>query len=196
MNPSKMNEKKESLKKWSLDKVKFLMNHIEDFVDENGSHQVSRTAREFQASSDVQKLSELILSEPETREAPLKVLERLMPYYEFGFLAQKSISIENENWWITDFFWKGNLFRLTVEDQLEARKFIPMITPLEVRKGKAPSFLKGLNLDFIECPEDSEVFVLRPTSSAAYFLATNLPQPWVESHLEETRKMVNKAFNF
>ena len=135
-----------SLKKWSLDKVKFLMSHIEDFVDENGSHQVSRTAKEFQASSDIENLGKLLISEAENREAPLKVLDRLIPFYEFGFLAQKSISIENTNWWITDFFWKGNLFRLTLEDQVEVQKFVPAITPLEVRKGKAPLFLKGLDL--------------------------------------------------
>jgi hypothetical protein len=185
-----------SLKKWSLDKVKFLMSHIEDFVDEEGSHLVSRTAKDFQASSDIQALSELSLSEPETREAPFKVLERLVPYYEFGFLAQKSISVENSTWWITNFFWKGNIFRLALEDQLEAQKFVPPLTPLEMRKGRAPLFLKGLNLDFIECPEESEIFALRPTSHTTYFLATNLPAPWLETHLEETRKLINKAFNF
>jgi hypothetical protein len=185
-----------SLKKWSLDKVKFLMSHIEDFVDEDGSQAVRRVAQDFQASSDIANLSQLALSEPETREAPFRVLERLIPYYEFGFLSQKSISVENPTWWITHFFWRGNLFHLTLEDQLEVQKYIPSITPLEVRKGKAPLFLKGLNLDFIECPKESEIFVLRPTSHTAYFLATNLPAPWLETHLEETRKLVNKAFNF
>lgn len=172
------------------------MSHIEDFVDENGSHQVSRTAKEFQPSSDIEKLGQLLVSEPENREAPLKVLERLIPYYEFGFLAQKSISAENSNWWITDFFWRGNLFRLKLEDQVEVQSLIPSITPLEVRKGQAPLFLKSLDLDFIECPEESEIFALRPTSHTAYFLATDLPKPWIETHLEETRRLVNKAFNF
>lgn len=185
-----------SLKKWSLDKVKFLMNHIEDFVDENGSHQVSRTAKEFQVSTEIENLGELLVSEEETREAPLKVLERLVPYYEFGFLAQRSMSYENDSWWITDFFWKGNLFRLTLEDQVEAKDFVPAMNPLGIQKGKAPLFLKGLNLDFIECPKEAEVFVLRPTANTAYFLATNLPKPWIEDHLEETKKLVNKAFNF
>jgi len=184
------------LKKWSLDKIKFLMDHIEDFVDENGSHQISRTAQSFEVRSDIHAVSDLSLSEPDNLEAPLKVLERLVPYYEFGFLAQKSYSEDEEKWWITNFFWKGNLFHLKVEDQLEAQSFVPLITPLEIRKGKAPLFLKGLDLDFIECPKDSDVYVLRPTSSTTYFLATNLPEPWVESHLEGTRKLVNKAFNF
>ncbi len=185
-----------SLKKWSLEKVKFLMSHIEDFVDENGSHQVSRTAKEFQARTDLDQLAKTIVSEPENREAPLKVLERLIPFYEFGFLAQKSVSSEDPDWWVTDLFWKGSLFRLSLEDQLEVQKFVPTISPLEVKRGKATLFLKGLDLDFIECPDDAEVFVLRPTSNTAYFLATNLPKPWIQSHLEETRKVVNKAFNF
>lgn len=185
-----------SLKKWSLDKIKFLMSHIEDFVDENGSHQVSRTAREFQASSEISQVGTLMMSEPENREAPLKVLERLLPYYEFGFLAQKSINIENPRWWITDFFWKGNLFRLTLEDQIEVRKFIPSMTPLQVKKGKASLFLHGLNLDFIECQDETEVFVIRPTSQTAFLLASDLPAPWKEEHLEETKRLVNKAFNF
>lgn len=191
-----MSLKKNPLSKWSLEKVKFLMSHIEDFVDENGSHQVSRTAQEFQASTDIAQIGPLLVSEPENLEAPLKVLERLIPYYEFGFLGQKSVSEENNNWWITDFFWKGNLFRLRLEDQLEVQDFVPAITPLEVKKGKAPLFLKGLDLDFIDCPKDSEVFVLRPTANTAYFLATNLPAPWIETHLEETRHVINKAFNF
>ena len=185
-----------SLKKWSLEKIKFLMDHVEDFVDDNGSHQVRRTAKEFEASSQIEAQSELTVSEPDSHQTPNRVLERLVPYYEFGFLAQKSYSEDEEKWWITEFLWKGNLFKLRVEDQIEVQDFIPSISPMEIRRGKAPLFLKGLNLEFIECPKESDVFVLRPSFSAAYFLASNLPEPWIESHLENTRKLINKSFNF
>lgn len=185
-----------SIKKWSLEKIKFLMSHIEDFIDEDGSHQVSRTAKEFEPQSDISSLSSLSMSEQDTLQTPNRVLERLVPFYEFGFLAQKSTSSESSNWWITDFFWRGNMFRLRLEDQIEVQKFIPPISPLEVKRGQTSLFLKGLKLDFMECQDDSEIFALRPTSHATYFLSSDLPKPWSISHLEETRKLVTKAFNY
>lgn len=184
-----------SLKKWSLEKIKFLMSHIEDFIDDDGSHQVSRTAKSFETESDISRLSSLMVSEGDSLQTPLVVLERLTPFYEFGFLAQKSTSSESSNWWITDFFWRGNIFRLRLEDQIEVQSFVPPISPLEVNRGKTSLFLKAINLSFIDCQKDSEIFALRPTSQTAYFLSSDLPSPWSVSHLEETRKMVTKAFN-
>lgn len=181
--------------RWSLDRVQFLLSHIENFIDDE-SEELRQKAKQFVAQTGLDQIERLIETDPNDPELPRHLLERLATFFDAGVLIQRGLSPENGNWWITDIFSRGNIFHLELNDQIRANNLIPDLTPLQVNKAQAKTVLKSMALDFLATSDETMAYMLKPTPGVALVLLSNLPAPWAVSHIEQAHKLVNKAFNF
>lgn len=185
----------EKMGRWSLDRVQFLLSHIENFIDDE-SEELRQKAKQFVAQTGLDKIERLIETDPNDPELPRHLLERLATFFDAGVLIQRGLSPENGNWWVTDIFSRGNIFHLELNDQIRANSLIPDLTPLQVNKAQAKTILKTINMDFLAADLETMAYMLKPTPGVALVLLSNLPAPWAASHMEHAHKLVNKAFNY
>lgn len=182
-----------SLGKWSLDRIQFLLQHIEDFIEDE-SQSIRERAKNFEPQTDLTPLESLVQLAPEQTDRPVEAFENLAPFYEMGLLVQKAPSFESTNWWVTDVFWRGSVFRLKMEDQVAAQAVIPAISPLQVQKTSAHKVLGELKMDFFWPFPDASAFLFKPSQSTAYILITSLAEPWSRGHVEKTHQLINRSF--
>lgn len=185
------------ISRWSLDRVQFLLSHIEGFIEDDEDRDLRERAKAFNASDfkGIESLVEIpVDASPTDPRVPQQVLEALSPFFEAGVLLQKSPSAEASHWWGTDLFWRGNTFHLEINDQVRADHLVPEMTPLQVNKAPAHKTLSALKLQFLAQRPDGDAFILRPTPSVAFVLITNLGKPWNEDHLLRAQQLINKCF--
>lgn len=184
---------KETIGRWSLERLKFMLAHIEGFIDDE-NREIKTRAKEFVAAGDLDKIQKLLESDPSDVQLPHRVLERLSAFFDAGLLLQRGPSQEKASWWVTDLFWRGNIFHLELGDQVQANKLVPEVPPLQVSRMPAVKMLESLNLKFLSTAPDADAFLLKPTPSLAYVLISNLGAPWSADHIAHTQRLVNKAF--
>jgi hypothetical protein len=189
---------KDKIQHWSLERLRFLLSHIEGFIEDTETEkQIRAQLAQFEPQSGLEHIENLVASEsPNAPELPLLVLERLVPFFLSGVLIARSPAAEEGNWWATSFFWRGQLFRLQMSDQVLASHVVPEVSPLTIRKAQAQKTLSALNLQFL-CPdEDGDAYLLKPTPILAYVLITRLAPPWRDDHLFHTQRLITKCFNY
>jgi hypothetical protein len=186
---------KDLIRKWSLEKVQFIFEHVEDFI-ENDTKEIREAAKSFEARRDLDGVQSLVEGDPSHPRMAQMVFERLSLYFDVGLLIQKGPGGENANWWVTDCLWKGNVFHLEMKDQIAAAAVIPEMTPLQVHRADAKKVFKALGLEFFLKDIDGEAYLVRPTPHTAYLLVSQLPKPWSASHLETAHRLINKSFIF
>lgn len=179
--------------RWSLERVQFMLSHIEDFIDDE-SQELRERAKNFVAQTDLDKVEDLVTCDPTDLRLPVTLLERLTPFFDAGLLLQRGLSAENGNWWVTDLFWRGNTFHLDLKDQVRASSLVPEITPLQAHRAPAKKVLSHLKLDFI-CPAgDADAFLVKPTPVISYVLINNIAAPWTSEHVTQAHRLINKCF--
>src|SRR4051812_2079847 len=128
--------KETSLGQWSLDRLQFMLAHIEGFIDDE-ERDIKERAREFVPADGIDKIQKLLESDPSDVQLPQRVLERLSAFFESGLMLQRGPSQENGGWWVTDIFWRGNVFHLDIKDQVQANRLVPEVPPLQVQRTSA-----------------------------------------------------------
>lgn len=178
---------------WSLERVRFLLSHIENFVEDD-SADLREKARQFSAQTGLDKVQRLVEAEPSEPGLPGLVLDRLAPFFEAGLLLQRGMNSESSNWWVTDIFWRGITFHLEMKDQVRATGLVPEITPLQVHRAPTEKILSQLKMNFLLPKHESDGYLLRPTPTVAYVLFSTLAAPWANEHLGQAHTLVNKCF--
>jgi hypothetical protein len=184
---------KETLRRWSLERVQFLLAHVEDFIDDD-EKDLKERARNFVSESGLDKIEKLVEADPSDPHLPGRVLEKLSHFFEAGLLLQRGPAQENANWWATDLFWRGNLFHLELQDQVQANRLVPEMPPLQVSKAPAEKTLKLLNLQFLAPAGEADAYLIKPTPTLAFVLISNLAAPWSVDHVANAHRLVNKCF--
>lgn len=184
---------KEKITRWSLERVQFLLSHIESFVDDDTT-EVRERARSFVAQSGLDKIESLVSANPGDPALPLLVLQNLSPFFESGLLLQRGLDVDTSNWYVTDLFWRGNTFHLELKDQVCAKGLVPEITPLQVHRATAGRVLSTIKMDFLMPTPEAQAYLFRPTPSTAYVCFSALADHWAADHVAGAHKLVNKAF--
>jgi hypothetical protein len=184
---------KRTLSRWSLERVQFLLSHIEDFIDDE-NEAIKKRARDFATISDLSNVENLVDCDPNDPKVPLRVLEKLALFFDSGFLLQRGPAVDQANWWVTDLFWRGILFHLELNDQVQANTLVPEIPPLKVQRARAEQILERVQLQFLAPQEGSLAYLLKPTPTLAYVLISNMAAPWSVDHLTHTQRLLNKCF--
>ena len=179
--------------RWSLERMQFLLSHVESFVEDEAA-ELRERVRNFTPQTGLEQVNSLVQCEPNDPHLPLLVLDRLTPFFEAGLLLQKGMNSESSNWYVTDLFWRGATFHLEIKDQVNASGLVPELTPLQVHKAPAKKVLDSLGLSFLATKSDSEGYLLRPTPTVALVLLSHLAAPWAEDHLAHAHNLVNKCF--
>lgn len=180
--------------RWSLERVQFVLGHLDDFIDDE-EKELRERARSFVVQTGLEKIESLSTLEPQHPDLPVRVLERLSAFYDAGLLLQRGLADE-ANWWVTDLFWRGNTFHLELKDQIRATGFVPEITPMQVHRAPAARLLPLLQLNWLQPAPDASSFLMKPTPTVAYTLISNLGPLWLEDHLSQSHRLINKAFLF
>jgi hypothetical protein len=186
---------KDSIRRWSLERVKFLLSHVEGFIeDDDHELRVSERAKAFVSASGLESIEKLVEAEPSDPHLQGRVLERLVPFFEAGLLLQRGPAQENANWWATDLFWRGSLFHLELKDQVQANRLVPELSPLRVNKASANKTLQLLNLQFMSPGPEADAYLIKPTPTLAYVLVSRLAAPWSVDHISHVQRLINKCF--
>jgi hypothetical protein len=183
----------EKLSRWSLDRLQFLLSHVEGFI-EDGDKEVRERARQFTPASDIADIKSLVEGDPLDSHLPGQVLEAISPFFDAGLLVQRSPVAGTEHWWCTDLFWRGNTFHLELADQTRADRLVPEMTPLQVHKAPAAKTLNTLKLGFLAAGLDADAYLLRPTPTVAFVLIASLGAPWSLDHITHAQRLINKCF--
>jgi hypothetical protein len=173
--------------------VQFLLAHIESFVDDDDK-ELRERARQFVPAGGLDKIERLVDVDPSDARLPLLCLERLSAFFDCGLLLQRGLNSEEGNWWVTDLFWRGQVFHLDLKDQVRANGLVPEITPLQVHRASAPKVLNAVNMRFLLTAADADAFLLRPAPSTSYVLFSNLGSPFTLDHIASAHRLVNKSF--
>lgn len=168
--------------KWSLQRLKFLLGHIEDFID-NDWEEVQKRAREFAPQTGLTGVTSLV--EPPVG-GPEQVLERLTPFFESGLLLR--------DWRVTDVFWRGSVFKLEPEEQASAAHLSFASSPMQVQRAPAGKILSSLKMDFLNPAAEAQGYLVQPTPQVGFVLFSNLADPWALEHVSEAHRLINKAF--
>ena len=183
----------EKIKCWSLDGVKYLLGHLEDFID-NDVRVIQNRARTFTPTTGLEDVLKLVDGEPGDVRMPGRVFEGLSQHYDCGLMLQRDRATDAEDWLVTDIFWRGSLFHLEAKDLIPASKIIPKITPLQVHRAQASKILNAIHLQFLAGDNDAAAYLLKPMPALAYVLISDLAHVWSADHLAETHRLVNKCF--
>lgn len=168
--------------KWNLQRLKFLLADIEDFVD-NDWNEIRERAREFTPQTGLNSVTSLV-EQPFT--GPEQVLERLTPFFESGLMLR--------DWRVTDVFWRGSVFHLEQTEQADAAHLTFSTSPLQVQRAPASKILQPLNMDFLLPSTEAHGYLVRPTPHIGFVLFSNLADPWAVDHVTEAHRLINKAF--
>lgn len=168
--------------KWSLERLKFVLGHIEDFID-NDWEEVQKRARDFVPQTGLAAVTSLV--EPPVA-GPEQILERLTPFFDSGLLLK--------DWRVTDVFWRGSVFRLEPKEQTRAEHLAFSSTPMKVQRAPAEKILSSLRMEFLNPAPESSGYLLQPTPQVSFVLFSQLADPWALEHVSEAHRLVNKAF--
>lgn len=189
-----MNENvKETITRWSLRRIQFLLAHVEDFIDDEGK-ELRERAQNFSPEIGLDKIEKLVEYDSNDARLAMRVLERLCPFFDSGVLMQRGPSSEQAGWWVTDIFWRGSVFHLDLQDQVQANGLMPELSPLQVNRASAAKVLGSLGMRFLSPNEEAGAYLLKPTPSVAYVLVSNLAPPWLQDHVNHASRLVNKSF--
>ncbi len=168
--------------RWSLQRLKFLLGHIGDFID-NDWEEVQKRARDFAPQTGLSNVTSLV--EPPV-DGPEQILERLTPFFDSGLLLR--------DWRVTDVFWRGSVFRLEPGEQAPASHLTFSSTPLQVQRAPAEKILSSLKMEFLNPAADAHGYLVQPTPQVGFVLFSNLADPWALEHVSEAHRLINKAF--
>ena len=175
--------------KWNLQRLKFLLGHIEDFIDSDWK-EIRERAQNYMPQTGLEAVKYLIEPTVEVRQ-PLFVLDRLTPFFESGLMLKTE---DDLNWQVTDVFWRGSVFHLDADEQADATHLIADVSPLKVKRAPAVKILESLNMEFLAPGAESSGYLVRPTPSLGYVLFSNLADPFARDHITHAHRLLNKAF--
>jgi hypothetical protein len=188
-----MTEPIKEVSRWSLERLQFLLAHIEDFIDDE-ERELRERARDFVAATGLDDIQKLVDCDPNDPQLARRVLERLSGFFDSGLLLQRGPAEDNAGWWVTDLFWRGTVFHLDIKDQVRASRIVPEMQPLQVNRTSAPKLLESLNLKFLIPSLEADAYIFKPTPTSAYVLVSNLGKPWSADHIAHTQRLINKSF--
>ncbi len=179
-----------------VERVKFLLSHIESLIEDNGGEvrELKERASIFQAATGLDGIETLCELEPSDPQLPAFLLERLAGFFDAGLLLQRGPSVEAANWWVTDLFWRGSAFHLDLNDQVQGNRLVPEVPPLQVQRASALKTLATVNLQFLAPHGDADAYLIKPTPTIAYVLICSLAAPWSVDHVAHAHRLVNKCF--
>lgn len=184
---------KERIGRWSLERVRFLLGHLEDFIDDE-SKTLRQRAKEFNSLGGLDKIESLLNSMPSDSELPTRIMDRLAPFFEAGLLLKRGPSSESQNWWVTDLNWRGITFHLELQDQIQAPGLVPELTPLQIHRAPAANVLASLNLPLLIQNPEATAYLIRPTPTVAFVFFTPMADHWAQDHLAHAQRLINKCF--
>ncbi len=168
--------------KWNLQRLKFLLAHVEDFID-NDWDEIRERAREFAPQTGLASVTSLV---EQPFVGPEQVLERLTPFFDSGLMLR--------DWQVTDVFWRGSVFHLEQAERASAEHLTFATAPTQVQRAPAAKILEPLNMDFLLPGAEAQGYLVRPTPHIGYVLFSNLADPWALDHVSEAHRLINKAF--
>lgn len=171
---------------WRLDKLKFLLCHIEDFIDRDWQ-EIKERAQNFAPQTGLETIEDLVEPLAATKD-PLLVLDRLHPFFDSGLLLQ--------DWKVTDILWRGSVFHLDGQEQAPAVRLKNSSAPSKILSGSAKKILQPLGLEFLSQTPSAKGFLVKPTPDVAFVLFSDLADPWMEGHIRHAHRLINKAFIF
>lgn len=175
--------------KWNLQRLQFLLGHIEDFIDSDWKD-IRERAKNFSAQTGLETVKDLIEPAPEVR-LPSFVLDRLTPFFESGLMLKSDDTV---NWKVTDVFWRGSVFHLDTDEQSEAAHLMGNASPTQVQRAPAGKILSSLKMEFLAPNSDAQGYLLKPSPQVGYVLFSNLADPWARDHVSQAHRLINKAF--
>lgn len=166
---------------WSRERLKFLLDHIESFIDTEWTEIRERAKNHVPQTglTEIQHLGE-----------PALVLDRLAPFFESGLRLKQS----PDGWKVTDVLWRGSVFALTMDEQFAADRLVNTVTPLQVQRAPARQVLRELDLDFLAPGDDFQGYLVKPEPETSFILFSNLAEPWASEHLAQAHRLINKSF--
>ncbi|MGE4133015.1 MAG: hypothetical protein AB7F86_15345 [Bdellovibrionales bacterium] len=179
--------------KWQLDRLKFLRSSVEGIVDPD-LRVIRDRALEFSAETGLEKIDHLLESSEDEKSQSLRLLDRLVTYYDAGILVRRNQA--SSPWRVTDLFWRGSVFHLQESDQVEAKTLDLEAGPGKVRRAQGERILQALGMEFLCQESDAHGYFFRPTETVGFLLFSRLPEPWAVDHVAQTQRLVNKAFLF
>jgi len=174
---------------WNLQRLKFLLGHIEDFIDTDWK-EIRERARSFAPQTGLEFIEDLVEPSPQVRQ-PQYVLDRLAPFFESGMMIRTEDTL---NWNVTDVFWRGSVFHLDADERSDASELVQDLTPLQVQRAPAPKILSRLGMEFLAPGTDAQGYLLRPAPHLGYVLFSNLADPFARDHMIHAHRLINKAF--
>lgn len=139
--------------------------------------------KDFELSTDLEGLDYAPIEAADTEaDRAFLFFSKLIPHFEMGFLIEK----DGAAWSLQALFNQGEL---VVHDQKTAalKLELPEISPFEIRKSTAASFLKKVNLQYLQAHPEAQAFLLRLNYDFAVICVTHLPDLWLKDHLETIR---------
>lgn len=187
---------REKIGRWSIDRVKFMLSHLEDFVTESKSlsKEMVTSMIGFSGQTGLKGVTSFSCSLVDRAHLPTEVLQHLIPFFESGMLLQRASANDESQWWVTDLFYRGQAFKLELRDQLRADHLLTEISPLQIVRAPPKKILSTIGLDFLNPPTAAMGFLIRPTPTTAYVLISTLADLWLEEHMIETQRLINNAF--
>lgn len=169
--------------KWNLQRLKFMLGHIEDFIETDWTD-IRERAKDFSPQTGLASVNALV--ETPAIASPEQVFERLTPFFDSGLLLR--------DWKVTDVFWRGSVFHLDVSEQTAAPDLAFSSTPNQVSRAPAAKILTPLKMEFLIPTPEANGYLLQPAPAISYILFSNLADPWALEHVSETHRLINKAF--
>lgn len=188
-----MNTAGEKLGQWSLERIRYLLGHIEGFVDSNTDpdRELKARARDFVPQTGLEQVERLTLTEPNDPRLPTLVLERLAAFFDAGALLQRGPA---RGWYVTDLFGRGTTFHLELETQVRAEHVVPELTPLQVHHADAAGALDQLGLGFLLPAPGARAYLIKPTPTLGYLLISDLAAPFAVDHVARAHELINQCF--
>ncbi len=183
---------REKIGRWSLERVQFVLNHLEDFVTETDS--IGQQMATFSSQTGLNQIASLSVPPDEKGQTSVAVLQQLVPFFEAGFLIQKLSAAADSAWWVTDIFSRGQIFNLELKDQVRAEELMVSISPLQIVRAPTEKILGKLGLPFLQPKVDSSGYLIRPTPTVALLLISALSPLWIEDHMKQAQRLINNAF--
>ena len=195
---------KENPKKlWKLDAIRAvttkyssLYKNIEELMEKpEAKSPLVESMLQFHEATGLENLHELTpgASYVEAPESLGLFMQSLAPYFLSGFLFERGQ--QQDSWWVTSFFFKGQRFDLDLSDQILLTQKLPSMSPLQVKKAPTEKVMKQYQIDFVPVPEMASSFLFRPTHVTGLLLITESPELFARLKVDASLKLISRYFN-
>lgn len=142
--------------------------------------------RPFERADDVENLGSRIPAGRASGVARLdSIFVALSSYYEAGF----DLRFRDGEWYVRGTFLYGRSF---ASGDWRRAPFEPPVVPQGgVVRGRGAPVVRAFRLDSLESLRESSAFVFDIGSGVRFVLLSERPRPWVDLHIERTRRVLD-----